>query len=54
LASCLRDLTSSFAERLVQVVLDGARADKELSGDLSVGVSLCRERVSAGAPTAVL
>src|SRR5579863_8749141 len=31
---------SQFAECLVQVVLDGAWADEQLGGDLSVGVSL--------------
>ena len=40
LASCARDFTSSFRNALPQVVLDRARADEQLSGDLSVGVSL--------------
>jgi hypothetical protein len=33
-------LHSQFAERFVQVVLDGARADEQLRGDLSVRASL--------------
>src|SRR3954464_15098544 len=32
-----------LAERLAEVVLDGARADEQLSGDLAVGVPLRRE-----------
>src|SRR6478672_12701110 len=36
-------LRAQLAERLAQVVLDGARADEQLSGDLPIGVSVRRK-----------
>jgi hypothetical protein len=38
-----RDFTPELAERLAEVVVDGAGADEELSGDLWVGRTVGRE-----------
>ena len=40
-ASCVRRLDAQLAERLAQVVLDGAGADEQPSRDRSVGLPLC-------------
>src|ERR1700761_3552228 len=44
---CAR-LDVELAKRLAQVVLDGARADEQSSGDLSIGVSVRRKARNLG------
>ena len=41
-------LYAQLAERLTQVVLDGGRADEQLSGDFSIGVSLRHQARNLG------